>query len=251
MTSQNSFDFSKYKYLNVGGGNFSHRDDGWLNLDYPFESQARKRDWNLIDIKHDLMFLIPLPIPADTLEAVYTEHLIEHLPEKMVEHLLNEVNRILKPGGWFRISCPNASVFVDILRSKCSFEDQLPGQWCPSKTNSREDIFIDALCTTLRTEYLPKNYIQALGKGYDWDLKKMMRRLEMFVPPIMHQQQTKRPGDHLSWWDYERLCSYTRDAGFNTISEPLKINQSQCEAFKASYIDQTCPACSLRVECQK
>ena len=56
----NNRDLSACKYLAIGGGNF--RQDGWINLDYPFERRAGKQH-PVIDVEHNLMSMDPLPFP--------------------------------------------------------------------------------------------------------------------------------------------------------------------------------------------
>lgn len=251
MVSETSFDFNHYKYLNIGGGNFEHRADGWLNLDYPFEATARKRNWDLIDIKHNLMTRKPLPVPDAVFEGVYTEHCIEHLPIINAYMLFAEAQRILKPQGIFRISCPDADYFLRVLRGLPVSQKGMPNQWIPTETNTPQDIFIDALCSTAQSDEMPSGFLIALGNAYKWDLNEIMQKIKKYIPVNSLEEQAKKPGHHLSWWNHERISFYLAQADFRYITDPLPPNESQCKAFRADYIDQTCPECSLRVECKK
>jgi predicted SAM-dependent methyltransferase len=56
-------------------------------------------------IVHDLR--APLPFPKDTFDAVYTNHVIEHLTPEEASHLVRDVRRVLKPGARWRISIPD------------------------------------------------------------------------------------------------------------------------------------------------
>jgi predicted SAM-dependent methyltransferase len=61
-----------------------------------------------------------LPIPDNTFAFVFTEHVIEHIPETAGERLLRELHRILKPGGVARITTP------DLRKIIALYEDQNP-----------------------------------------------------------------------------------------------------------------------------
>ncbi len=70
--------------------------DGWINVDANvFTGKA--------DVWADLRN--PLPFHDDTVAAMYSHHVIEHLPD-MADHL-RDVLRCLKPGGIYRVGGPN------------------------------------------------------------------------------------------------------------------------------------------------
>ncbi len=74
---------------------------GWLNAD-KFNSHA--------DIYLDVYQRLPF---ADScFEAIYAEHLFEHVKIEKVQHLLSEALRILRPNGVFRISVPDLELFA-------------------------------------------------------------------------------------------------------------------------------------------
>ena len=53
-----------------------------------------------------------LPFPAQTVDLCYSEHFLEHLTPEEGQLHLNEVWRILKPGGAYRVVVPNVMEFV-------------------------------------------------------------------------------------------------------------------------------------------
>jgi predicted SAM-dependent methyltransferase len=70
--------------------------DGWINVDAnAFTGKC--------DVWTDLRY--PLPFHDATLDAVYSHHVIEHLPN-MREHI-TDVFRCLRPGGVYRVGGPN------------------------------------------------------------------------------------------------------------------------------------------------
>ena len=59
---------------------------------------------------HDFVFCDlerRLPFPTDSADYVFCSHVLEHFPPLKADHLLREVLRILKPGGWARICVPD------------------------------------------------------------------------------------------------------------------------------------------------
>lgn len=71
--------------------------DGWINVDANMFTGK-------CDVWADLRQ--PLPFHDGTIEAVYSHHVIEHLPD--LDQHFREVFRCLKPGGWYRVGGPNA-----------------------------------------------------------------------------------------------------------------------------------------------
>jgi predicted SAM-dependent methyltransferase len=81
-------------YLNLGcGGTFSHE---WNNLDL-----QRSQFVNAQDIRD------PLPYPENAFDAVYSSHVLEHLPPADGEQLIREMYRVLKGKGVCRVVVPD------------------------------------------------------------------------------------------------------------------------------------------------
>lgn len=49
----------------------------------------------------------PLPLPDRAFDRVFAEHLIEHLPRRRGRALLEEIHRVLRPGGRLRVDTPD------------------------------------------------------------------------------------------------------------------------------------------------
>lgn len=69
---------------------------GWCNVDANMFT-ARCDIW--ADLRN------PLPFQDAAADAVYSHHVLEHLPN--MEHHFSDVYRCLKPGGWYRVGGPN------------------------------------------------------------------------------------------------------------------------------------------------
>jgi len=79
----------------------THVMPGWANVDLEGPASVIKLD-----------LTAPLPVPSDTLEAVYSEHFIEHIERPQAQRLLAECHRVLKPGGVLRVSTPDLRTIV-------------------------------------------------------------------------------------------------------------------------------------------
>jgi len=53
-----------------------------------------------------------LPFPDSSQEVVYASHVLEHLPDQVLAHVVREVHRVLKPGGGFRIEVPDSELLM-------------------------------------------------------------------------------------------------------------------------------------------
>lgn len=82
--------------INVGAGSQRLR-DGYVTLD----SDPRHEP--------DICALVPpLPFDADSVEAIYASHFIEHLDQDTANEFIRECYRVLVPGGELEILTPYA-----------------------------------------------------------------------------------------------------------------------------------------------
>ncbi len=86
--------------LNFGCGDTCY--EGWCGIDQFFAPH--------VDLTVDLRR--PLPFPNDSVDWCYSEHFLEHLyPDEGQRHL-NEVHRVLKPRGRYRVVVPDVLKFA-------------------------------------------------------------------------------------------------------------------------------------------
>ncbi len=83
--------------LQLGTG--SNPYDGWLNTDVT--DYRRKREVVYLDGRE------PFPLPDESFDAIFSEHVIEHLTYTDGQRCLDECHRILRPGGIVRIATPS------------------------------------------------------------------------------------------------------------------------------------------------
>ncbi len=86
--------------LQIGSGHNLLK--GWLNTTlYPIEPGAV-----FLDARR------PFPMPAESLDYIFSEHVIEHLEFEEAMAMLCECKRALKPGGRIRIATPDLKQII-------------------------------------------------------------------------------------------------------------------------------------------
>lgn len=48
-----------------------------------------------------------LPFPDESVNLVFSSHMVEHISDESASRLFSEIHRLLKPGGSFRVVCPD------------------------------------------------------------------------------------------------------------------------------------------------
>jgi len=93
--------------LNIGCGPYTNED--FINLDYEWRPH--------LDICWDIT-VKKFPFPDASLEGIYTEHCLEHIPYEKCFENLKEFYRLLKPGGTVRIIVPDAEIYFDAYQAR-------------------------------------------------------------------------------------------------------------------------------------
>jgi predicted SAM-dependent methyltransferase len=113
--------------LHLGSG--SQPKDGWLNID--LAGDPIDLAWNLAH---------GIPFADGSVDAIFHEHLLEHIPLRAGASLMDECLRVLKPGGILRIGVPDAGA---LLRSYVGdgerIEDIHPGR--PTRMLAVQELF--------------------------------------------------------------------------------------------------------------
>ena len=86
--------------INLGSGPDAM--DGWVNVDIDRGPQVDV----VMDIRHGL------PFQDNSCQAVFSEHMIEHISRDDGVKLLRECYRVLEPGGVVRMSTPDAGRYL-------------------------------------------------------------------------------------------------------------------------------------------
>lgn len=104
--------------LELGAGN--RRMAGWTTVDISGAS----------DLNLDLTEQIPFP--DNSVSIIYSSHMLEHFKLSELLKLLQECKRILKPGGIFSASVPNARIYIDAYYSPENFNPEVYCRYKPA-----------------------------------------------------------------------------------------------------------------------
>ena len=136
--------------LGPGQKNYLH---GWINVDANiFTSKADV--W--ADLRNRLAFR------DGTVDAFYSHHVVEHLPDALLPFHFREMYRCLKPGGVFRVGGPNAD-------EACRQYVQGNSEWFSDFPDRRKSVggrlanFI--LCRGEHLTILTPSYLEEIATG--------------------------------------------------------------------------------------
>jgi predicted SAM-dependent methyltransferase len=146
------------KKLHIGCG--PHNLEGWLNADlYPRGNQIR------LDATRRF------PLEDNSIDFVYTEHMIEHIPWPAALLMLKESFRVLKPGGIIRVATPNLDFLTGLLKGN------LPES---AKTYLRSNRPIwTAWAPDDSAIFAFNHFVRAWGHQFIFDAATLRRTLEM------------------------------------------------------------------------
>lgn len=104
--------------LKLNLGSYTVMFKGWMNIDclaIPYlYSEASKLGCQFIamDVNYGL------PFAPDSVDAIFTSHMIEHISYEQGLRLLKECYRVMKKGSVIRISCPDLGKLVSLYNEK-------------------------------------------------------------------------------------------------------------------------------------
>lgn len=237
------------RYINIGAGDFYH--PFWHNLDTPNDYYADRQKGG-IHIIYDLTSDQPLPFNDNTIKVAYTSHVIEHINNDGVKHLFREIYRCLQPGGYFRITCPDIDLEYDAFCRRDEHFWKEPTAY-GVKNASIEQRFLDHFATALTLTHPVKS-----GKKLtDADIRELFAKmskedaLEFIVNQIPSDLKQSHAGDHINWFNYDKITAILRASNFEKIYES-GFGQSQNPLLRnIRLFDLTCPGLSIYVECRK
>jgi SAM-dependent methyltransferase len=103
--------------LNIGSS--SHVLPGWFNVDY----------FAVYLNQYFMDAAASFPFPDNSFDIIRSEHMIEHVPYLSGMHMLSECHRVLRPGGYIRISTPDLRKLAQLYNVPLSEEQQAYVDW--------------------------------------------------------------------------------------------------------------------------
>jgi len=246
-------------FYNLGAGSFRH--PYWTNIDKLSDwYKSVQKDNPVID--YDFFTKEPLPIESGVAELFYTSHAVEHVPDDVVAFLFGEVYRTMKPGGIFRITCPNIDLDYRSYMNKDL--DFFYFRTSPQRNNNktfdqsiREMTMEQALVWHVASNASLHHTDGADIRLSDAEVKSIMENnskedaLNKIASMGDVEKQKLYPGNHINWWNPKKLESYLKQAGFSSVTQEA-YGQSQSPVMRdLTLFDYTHPKLSLYVEAVK
>jgi len=248
---------AKRQCFNIGAGTWQH--DAWTNIDLPAQSEAFAKI-QAPCIHHNLVEDEKLPIPANSAALLYTSHVIEHLPDRHADKLFASAFNVLQPGGVLRIvTGPDADTdFAALLRRDMRwwyfYDDadyaaaieehgamKLADKWLLHVATPRS-LYSATPCDR---KYSGKE-IEDLVESQWSDPAKILDQLTGGL-----EFDVRFPGNHLSWWNADKIMKRLRAAGFANV-EKSAYGQSRSHFMRdLTWFDTTYPQISVYVEAVK
>jgi predicted SAM-dependent methyltransferase len=250
-------------FYNIGAGNFEH--PYWTNVDYDNEWYKDNRDKTLKGIQYDLFSLQPIPVKSNTAEIVYTSHTIEHITNAAAQNMFNEAYRILKPGGYFRLTTPDIDLAFNAYRKG----DRTFFHWIdyyskpymikemklaiPMEQASLDQIFLYYFASSVSTlhSHGSETRIQ------DSEIKKIFSEkpyedaLDYCISRCPIEIQKKFAGNHINWWNQKKVIRMLEKSGFTQIYRSGFGQSATPPLRNTNLFDNTHPELSLFVEAIK
>lgn len=228
----------RHLMINVGGGYFARRH--WRVLDFP-SSWYTGLD-GFIDYRVDLTADEAWPLPDGSVARFFSSHTLEHIPQEHCEHILAEMYRCLKRGGGARIVVPDFDMgYAAFGRGDESFFALYPG-------DSLEERFLDFFATHMKKRVPPGEVTQRFLAMSRDDFA------EHFTRQVPRDSQREATGNHINWWNYDKLNALLRRVGFREVYR----SHAQGSGFpemrgpgRRTGFDSTHPELSLFVEAIK
>jgi len=234
----------------------------WTNIDLDRPWKADKYNSKGIeynpetDIAHDFLSNEPLPVNSGTIELVYSRNSIEHLPDQSVNFMFQEVFRILKPGGIFRIAAPD----IDLLYRVYSNNDREFFNWYESNVSIEQAFlrFFSSHASTLHhdgdgvLEKISDNELREIFRTMEYedalDFCASKCSIDVYKKDRMHLYSLST---HINWWNKKKLGKVLSQAGFEIINISAP-EQSQSPVLRNSYyFDNFANYCAFYMEAVK
>ena len=251
------------RFYNIGAGSFYH--PMWTNVDFFSDWYAVNKEQISSGIQYDLLSLQPLPIENSSAEVIYTSHTIEHITDQAAQNVFNESYRVLKTGGIFRATTPNIDLeyraYKDNDRNYFYWIEHysIEKNWRRAKYNqplnsaSIAQVFLAHFASSVST-------LHSDGSAYridDTELATLFATLpyedalNFCTSKCELEVQKRNPGNHINWWNFSKLSTMLRAAGFKHIYLSA-YGQSHCPVLRdLALFDNTHPKISLYVEAVK
>ncbi|MGD8567764.1 MAG: methyltransferase domain-containing protein [Gammaproteobacteria bacterium] len=249
------------KFYNIGAGSFSH--PCWTNLDHKSDWYGKQQKDDCF-LEYDILAMDPLPLQENSAEIFYTSHTIEHITDDAALHLFSEVNRVLKTGGIFRITAPNIDLHYQAYLSndrhffywtknyQSAYQYRKVHLRQPLSQASTQQLFLYEFATHV-SEIFSDSIDNPLS---DAEIDKIFQSMEFskaldsIVSRCSLDKQRKYPGNHINWWNRDKVINFLQRCGFKKIFISGYGQSIAAVMRDTEYFDNTHPKISLYIEAE-
>jgi len=213
----------KFYNISVGaykgfGGGFQH--PCWTNIDL---NRTWKNDkyfpgfpeFNTsTDLAHDLLDMTDLPVDSSSAELVHSRFSVDRITDEAAQYFFNEVFRILKKGGVFRIVSTNVDLDYRAYRNN----DKKYFFWLDDNI-SIEQMFLFHVFTQLSTVYSDPASIKVSDDEFRNIINSMTYEdaLNHLASKCSLEIQENNRYDHFNWWNQQKYKQMLEKAGFTLV----------------------------------
>ena len=243
--------------INIGAGKF--KKGGWTNIDHVSKHYNSKNDIDM-DFLKDQNF----PIDDNSVSVAYCSHMIEHLPEDVINNLMKETYRVLKPGGVFHVTCPDAikgtkAMMANDLSFFSMYQDyavfNAPEYMAKySRTAALKDatiyqqyIYMIASAKCIHINVPCEKITDEMIKEF-FKTMKINLALDRICTPVDAKITAANPWMHTTWWGVTKVQDFLSRAGFSETYN-IECGKSRVKELRdTNYFDTIFPWYCLFVE---
>lgn len=225
---------SKKLMVDIGSGLIFRRH--WKNMDYStfhyfFSNGA-------IDYEYDMTSKEPFPFNDNSVSFYYTSHSLEHILQKYIPFVFDEVYRTLKAGGVFRISVPDFQLGVEaFLKNDIDFFYFMDGPIEIRFLHYFANYFKGTVSHSELKNNLNSMSIEEFGDYYT----------NQITDSLVEQYGNHM---HVNWYSFSKMERLLKNSGFSNVYRSLPVKSKFLE-FQEKSFDKNNPKISLYVEAVK
>ena len=192
-----------------------------------------------------------LPFESSSISVFYCSHVIEHLPDNIIEFLLKEIFRCLKPGGLVRFTCPDISLIYQAFKDKDErFWFGLDPWRLRNKELARKFVehFATGVCNKNK---FPELFISVKEIEQLFDLNPRDKFFDLIIAKLPKDINSDYPEGHINWFTVDKLIRMMRQSGLLSAVESRYLQSSNPVLQDPRFFDSTSPELSLYVEAKK
>ncbi len=95
--------------------------------------KRKMKGWATIDMNDSCDIFMdlrsPIPFPDNSVDQIYSSHVLEHFYYQDLVNLVAECYRVLKKSGSFKVAVPNAKIYLDAYLNKADSNHKHSLDW--------------------------------------------------------------------------------------------------------------------------